>query len=269
VWFLKRENEEWRIIGTRARGIGGFERFYLPIRMTDFPLEGGPASEETVVLSAAKALRALGADPGYVREVIGMYDSPNVREFLEELSGSPDTVTRLVTLSQLLDRGDVDALRRITESQELQDLIVRESTGAGLLISRAIGSFFRNTDETAIHLLGELANDQDADERLREASALALSSLHTSESVPYLARLLDAETLVLRKRAVIGLSFFANGVGIQDSSARAPLKYLNEAQPNEYSTAETRRFLGFNESREDEFVGFWKQWWLLHQADFE
>jgi hypothetical protein len=91
--------------------------------------------------------------------------------------------------------------------------------------------------------------------------------MHPRESLPYLAKLLDDTNQALRTRGVIGLSFFANGVGVQSPSG-APSMHLNNPSPTPYRTEQTARYLGFDSANETEWIAFWKAWWLEYQFDF-
>ncbi|MEZ5362909.1 MAG: HEAT repeat domain-containing protein [Bryobacterales bacterium] len=169
-----------------------------------------------------------------------------------------------VGLSELLKRGDVAALGQLPQ----YDVILRSGAGGlGPVVPEAIRSFFRNTDPDAIAALAEIAKDKALSDGLRHAAAHSLAWMHTRESVPHLAALLDDESPELKQSAVIGLSFFANGVGVQSEDGPS-MRYLNEAKPSEFSSSETAKYLGFDEERSDEFVAFWRDWWNQHRLDF-
>lgn len=45
------------------------------------------------------------------------------------------------------------------------------------------------------------------------------------------------------------------------------MDFLNKRAPNAYTTPETEKYFGFDGSRADEYVAFWKNWWLQHQTE--
>ncbi len=86
------------------------------------------------------------------------------------------------------------------------------------------------------------------------------------EALPYLAMLLQSPDAALVRAGVVGLSFYANGVGMQTPSAG--MDHLNYRAATPYATDETARYLGFDERRSDEYIAFWKNWWNIHQSEF-
>ena len=194
-----------------------------------------------------------------------MYDSTDVREFLVEMTEDPDVRRVFTGLYSLLRRSDIDTLARI---KQYHTAIENDTSGLGRSIPQAIQLFFRNPDPEAVELLGALANDESLSQPLREAVAHSLAWTHTRESVAPLARLLDSANPALQKSAVIGLSFYANGVGVHKPSDGPSLSHLNARVPNKYTSERTAEYLGFDDSRPTEFIAFWKIWWLEHQGDF-
>jgi hypothetical protein len=132
-----------------------------------------------------------------------------------------------------------------------------------------VDGYFRNAAPEAIQLLGEFSIDRTLPPSLREAAAQALSAMHTRESIPHLAKLLDDPNPALRARDVVGISLFANGKGAQDPSGGPSMPHLNNPPPSAHRTEQTARYLGFDSANETEWIAFWKAWWLKHQFDFE
>ena len=266
VWFLKAEPDSWTINAAYGGRHSGFEQLYYPVRANDIESHVGNWSQEDTVLSVARALSESDVHPWRIQEAIGMYDSPAVRAYLAEMTESQDTRRVFIGLAALLKRGDIETLARVKQYQEIIDKN-QDPRDFGRIVPRAIHDFYRNTDPRSIDLLGALAHDVSVSDPLREAAAFALSSIHTRATVVHLARLLDANNPAVQRSAVVGLGFFANGVGLQQPSGPT-LSHLNARVPNQYTSKETAEYLGFDDTRPAEFIAFWKAWWLENQADF-
>src|SRR5438552_2506149 len=71
-----------------------------------------------------------------------------------------------------------------------------------------------NTSRQSILNLGQLAVDPKMGWDLRNAAAFALARMHTSQTLPYLARLLDDPDAYLRRSACGGMANFAKNAPI-------------------------------------------------------
>lgn len=118
--------------------------------------------------------------------------------------------------------------------------------------------------ERSVAQLGQLTINPATPRRLRVASAVALARVHTHDTLPYLASLLNDPDPELRAMAVGGLAKFANNVAIGG----------HHPQPGEwkYRTDETMRNSAMDERliRENSaLVSFWSAWWAQHRAELE
>ena len=267
VWFLKQDESGWVVIPAMPAQLGSAKDLFFPLDAGAFADPSGPLSDEALTIAAARGLLASGIHPFRWRYMLGREDSPEIRKFLWELVASPDTPTHLVGLTQLLILGDVGALRSLRAPRDLRS--DRRNEGLAPAVPGAVDGYFRNASPEAIQLLGEFSNDVTLPASLREATAMALSAMHPRESLPYLAKLMDDPNPTLRARGVIGMSFFANGIGVQDPSGGPSMPHLNNPGPSAYRTEQTARYLGFDAANETEWIAFWKAWWLEHQFDFE
>ncbi len=267
LWFLKQEESGWFITSAIPDKFASIKNLFIPLVEGALADPSEPLSDKALTIAAARGLLASGMHPFLWRYVLGREDSPEIRKLLWEFVAAPDTPTHVVGLTQLLNLGDVDALRSLREPRDFSN--ERNSEGLTLSAANAVSGFFRNAAPDAIQLLGEFSNDATLPANLREAAAMALSAMHPPESLPYLAKLLDDPNQELRARGSIGISLFANGMGAQDPSGGPSMPHLNNPSPSAYRTMETANYVGFDPTRETEFIAFWKSWWLEHQFDFQ
>jgi len=116
---------------------------------------------------------------------------------------------------------------------------------------------YTNASPVAVRGLGSLVTDQTSPAELRLAAATALARVHSRESLPYLAELLDDSHQELKALAVGGLASFANNVPVGGHDpAAGEWKYHNDA---------TIAHSSFSSAPPN--VAFWKTWWLQNNAD--
>jgi hypothetical protein len=267
LWFLKQDESGWVITPALPNRFASSRNLFFSLVEGALSEPHESLSDEQLTIAAARGLLASGMHPFLWNHMLGREDSPAMRRFLWELVGSLDALVHLVGLTQLLNLGDVDALRSLKEPRDFTG--ERDNEALADAVPHAIHIFFRNPAPEAIQLLGEFSNDATLKADLREAAAMALSAMHTRESLPYLAKLLDDPNPKLRGRGVIGLSFFANGIGVQSPYGGPTMPHLNNPSPSAYRTEQTARYLGFDAANETEWIAFWKAWWQEHQFDFE
>jgi hypothetical protein len=53
---------------------------------------------------------------------------------------------------------------------------------------------------------------------------------------------------------------------VQTPQGEAALEHLNRTTPNAFTTADTKKYLGFDEARAGEFIEFWNNWWNANRA---
>ena len=80
--------------------------------------------------------------------------------------------------------------------------------------------------------------------------------MHTVPTLPYLGQLLESNDSALQKSAVIGLAWFANGVGIQTPQGMASLQHLNSAKPTAFTTPDTQKYFGFDQAVQLNLLSF-------------
>ena len=182
-------------------------------------------------------------------------DSTVLPELYRQLRGNPDLDLRFLGLIGLL-RGPqgTSALAEIADNVEL---IPKSRTG----ICPAIWGI-RNSDPAAVRSLGRIAVSPDPG--VQGCAAAALSFIHTQETLPFLATLLDSNEPQTRTWAVWGFSKFVNNIPIVPPNPNIPGTGLGPQGPTPYRTPETDKHspgahAGTVDAAGD--VQFWKLWW--------
>lgn len=128
---------------------------------------------------------------------------------------------------------------------------------------RQIGTCYQNTSRQAIRNLGQVATDPGISPDMRRAASAALARMHTRQSLPYLAALLDDPDVYLKAMGVGGLSRFANNVPIGSHEPAAG--------EWKYRTGETIAHSIFDVSIVERnvtyYAGFWHDWWQQYRDE--
>ncbi|MDX2151214.1 MAG: HEAT repeat domain-containing protein [Bryobacteraceae bacterium] len=265
IWALQNKEGLWWAVPARAGRVPAFQRLFYPVPArpiaSDFQSQPGSTSiDQLLGLIAAAEVERDGMP--VLLEAATDYDSAEARRIFRIMARGAQPRARLLGLASLVQRGDVGAIVQLGEGTD-RNMVV---PGISELVVPAVEVFFRNNDVRGIRALGQLATTPSSIPGLQVGAARALSSIHTRESVPFLASLLESSNPSLVRSAVIGLSFYANGVGVQRASAA--MDHLNQRTPTAYTTKDTLRYLGFDEGRSHEYLTFWKQWWSMNQTAF-
>jgi hypothetical protein len=131
------------------------------------------------------------------------------------------------------------------------------------LLVFAIRESFRDPSPTSIQQLVRLAS---LSPEMREASIHAISSIHTRESLPFLASLLTSSDVKEQARGVFGLSSFANVCPAETPANVISMAYLQCTSNGPYSTTDTVVNFTSPGSPSSQVVSFWINWWNQNQA---
>ena len=104
-------------------------------------------------------------------------------------------------------------------------------------------------------------------DEIREAAIHALASIHTQESLRFLASLLQSPNSSEQQQATRGLLSFANGCLMQTNENAASMEYLKCDQPSSYRTSETFAHFGFrpeSSTEQSALADYWQAWWNGH-----
>jgi hypothetical protein len=189
------------------------------------------------------------------------HDSPSVRQLFRQFANSANPAVKALGIAELVRRGDSSALHQL----EAETAVLAEASESTLIVHSL--AMVRDSNPETIRALSRLAASGSKIEGLNLAAARALRSMHTEQTLPYLASLLDSDDPNMRAEGVLGLSFYANGVPIVGQGGTPGMSFLRVRKPTKYTTKETREYLGFDPTRENEFIAFWRDWWLRHRNE--
>ncbi len=273
LWFLQQSSNGWLLLPVMTGGVTLNECY--------FPVSGDPiaaayayspsaslADKVTSELAAeleANHPSSLPLDSlSYSLDALG---SPVAGTLYQRLSASTSVLQRLIGLSGLIRQGSASALMMSAALASQFGSFPKES---GVLLN-SIQYEFRASDARSVSTLGNLAVDStNPSITFREASAHALSAIHTSATLPYLAALLDDLDEKLRFEAIGGLGAFANGLAVQTTGNTPSLASLQLNASAPYRTADTIANFALGEQaisrNETAYLAFWKNWWATNRG---
>jgi hypothetical protein len=184
-------------------------------------------------------------------------NSTALRDVARALVLSSKQEERITGLHALLVLGDGPALASVETGQD--QLL---TSGPGIALLETIRQYYRNSDSTSVAALGRMSQAA-SNPGLKSAVSAALAWMHTRETLPYLAQLLDSQDAAILQYAVGGLAMFANNVPLG--------KYEPAPGPAPYRTVETIAHSAMSakliSTKQLYYVGFWKQCWSEHQTE--
>jgi hypothetical protein len=265
LWFLKRAGDGWKLMPVIPNSPIVNLGYYVPFSKTASPAtvatDSPPATAgDRVALELVAAL-----EQGYAsRWQLGMLASaftelrsrPFVTGLCRILRANPDPELKFIGLTRML--GSPDETSALAEIADNVDLIPKLKASA-VLVPALCG--IRSTDPAAVLSLGRLS----ADPNTKRCAAMSLGFIHTRETLPFLARLLDSTDPKAREFAMQGLSSFVENHPIAEANDQITGKSYRPQGPTPYRTAETDRYSLSNRllgsESDTEYVRFWKSWW--------
>ena len=215
IWFLRKTTGGvWECIPAGTSGNAEFfPELSLPVSSGALP-DALAYDASTTALADQIILEMAGGNPRpNTRMILGLVadmKSPEVLRAFRYLAASQSNDQMLVGLAGLIEIGDTNGLLSV---ETLAGRLTASSPG-GDLIGSAIKLRFRSTDPSAVDALGRMATSLTASPLIRDASAAALSAIHTAAAVPWLGLLLTSSSNQEQIWGAQGLSFFVNGAGI-------------------------------------------------------
>jgi len=190
-----------------------------------------------------------------------MPPSPSLMGAYRQMSQSSNIQVKVLGLIGLLQQGDATALDQLPKDvQTLSSLALRgQVTGAISMV--------RDPSPVTVAALGSLAT-QSPGLGIQYSAAEALSKIHTKESLPYFALLLDSQDMKLRNWAFEGFSRFVMNLPVETPEMVTTMAWTKPQGPQPYRTTETDRHtggFGTPEAKQAEYVSFWKAWWSQMQ----
>lgn len=265
MWFLSNASGQWTLLPV-LRGV--FDTAYYPLSKTASPAAittNSPAVtlDDQIALENAAALGSYSTPLQFHLLAAGLLataDSPVTQNVFLLLHASADPELRFIALARWLrNHGDTSALAEVANNIGLTPSL----KATFFVVPGVLGRL--DSDPAAIEYLGKIASSPQPD--LQRAAATALMHIHTRDTLPYLAKLLDSGDAATRETAVRGLSRFVDNLPIatQDNvlSGKASLR----EGPTPYRTAQTdahslsTRSLAQASGSEGDVLQFWKSWW--------
>jgi hypothetical protein len=126
---------------------------------------------------------------------------------------------------------------------------------------------WRNPDPAAVQSLGRIATGPRAGGMFQFSAATALQEIHTAETLPYLAKLLDSSDRQVRLRAFIGFGAFVTGLPIHTEANHLNLDYTKPS-PTPYSSDPSWKTCAIRWDSSDADLNAaaacWKAWLRVH-----
>lgn len=270
LWFLKKtEAGAWELLPTTAGPDVPFNHVFVPVPAgvlsSDFSYSPADAVIDKIARELGAALEKHAMpDPCFtVFEPLSKANTPGVIWLYDRLAKSPEAALRVMGWAGKLRLGDLSALPRIE-----QDLPTLSNPIDFEPASVAINSF-GDGDPPTVQTLGRIATSAASSVSLRRAATYALFSIHTQETLPFLAALLSNADEWVRRFAMSGLAAFANSGHMPGEAA---LRIRGQPVPrakSPYATEETLAHFPSGpafEQNQSQYVDFWKAWWTRMQA---
>ena len=270
IWFLKADARGGYLVlpaygGTTSPIHNTY--FHIPASGVSAPAlqaSRGDSAIESVILLAAGMLEGPDGNPEEFLMAAGGTDTPTVFRILRYMASSSSGTKRATGLAGLIERKDKPALMEFLRTRTTFSQLQADRIGARL-------SLFDVTDVEVIRALGDVLIDPSCPAILQGEIAQALRAIHTKETLPYLAKLLDSPNPDRQQDAVFGLSGFANGFEKVTPESTRKMTWLTNRKDTPYTTDQTRHYLmllgNASDAARQEIVTFWRNWWQDHRAE--
>jgi len=271
IWFLKSQPDgTYRVNSVRGPKTQPEVSLYLETAdpaACKGPLAPGTASTPYERLVLELACEAQFNKPGQRPNLLefgdalklgrGARTSTRLRAAFQYLAALPESKHKAVGISALLIYEDPLALTLL--EHELPNLT------DGDLRMMAVGAW-RTPDPDAIHRLGKMAVGPRGAPDLQYGIAVAFAAMHTTVTLPYLARLLDSPDARVKKQALLGFVSFIHGRPISTPESIRSGEFMKQSK-TPYSNDETWKAYAFRNPTEAQLNAectYWKNWLLAH-----
>ena len=271
IWFLTGGPPEgWDVLNSRPSKYRTFLGLFLPASATPptgpyaYPLN--TPTLDALVYEVAVGVAVANEDPSIITAafyaVDTRMDTTAVRKVLATCIASGNPALQVVGIAGNLERAVPDAI------QELVKLWPNISTDPNVgEVVAALSDSWRDATPGSVQQLAAFAATAPSGSDIRRAAVRALASIHSRESLPFLASLLSSADRAEQERAVYGMSAFVNGCPMQTRDNVLSMSYLECNQGSSYKNAETSANFGFRPGPPDQeaaLVSFWQSWWNSH-----
>ncbi|MFN0172905.1 MAG: hypothetical protein ACKV22_41535 [Bryobacteraceae bacterium] len=273
VWFLRAGSDGAYDVVPVFQGT-------IPLGMTYYPTPAAapsPAYQYTarapvldkVALELAWAAEQSDREPMTdfaISRVMRGYDSPAIRAIYQRFAESPKRHLRATGLAGLIRLRDWNALARL--ANEIKTL------GSSFQLAEAVMTV-RDPSPEVVRAMARIGLESACNEKegcgYRESAVLMLADVHTRESLPYLAAMLDDKRQRNRGQAVRGFTLYVGNYPIATPERVASGESIRRQTPSKYETEETRLHSHsglFKDTQEEaRIVAFWKSWWARNQVE--
>jgi hypothetical protein len=271
MWFLTGGSSSgWDVLESRPRGHGIFPGLFLPASAT--PPAGSYAYPvntprlDALVYEVAAGVTLANEDPRILTGAFYALETPTdtaaVRQVLATCIASGSPGLQAVGVAGDLERGVPGAI------QELVKLWPNITADPNLdEVVAALSDSWRDATPGSVQQLASFAATAQSGSDIRRAAVRALASIHSRETLPFLASLLSSADEAEQERAVYGISAFANGCPMQTKDNVLSMSYLQCNQVGPYKNSETSANFGFRPGPPDQeaaLASFWQSWWNNH-----
>jgi hypothetical protein len=275
LWFLQHSSSAWLLLpvvqGSAQLSTTFFPESVGPV-LSAYAYSPATALSDKIAAEICSAIEGTngGVLPfqfyGLQNGLLDQLNSPVVTLYYERMSTSTSAQQQILGLSGLIREGSGTALATAAQAAPAFEAYPLEN---GILL-QSIRDYFRPADTSSIATLGQVAVDSTKPTTFREAVAHALAAIHSIQTLPYLATLLDDSDLHLQVEAIGGMGAFANGLPAQSAAGVPSLAYLQLPPSSPYRTADTLAnfALGSHAIQQNEasYLSFWKQWWAQQRT---
>lgn len=271
IWFLQSNGVgNWRIMHVPGAQSLESSCYRIPEGFPAASVQGANGTAPSVIdlvlaelTNAAERLDPWGIEFDWlVLNFRHMPPSASLIAAYRRMSESSKIQVKYFGLSGLL-KGDAASL----EQMPLDDATLAQlpSTVRQLVLG-PLGT--RDPSPSTIAVLGRIATTQNLRVGTRGSAARSLAMIHTKETLPFLAVLLDSPDSALRSWAFVGFTRFVNNLPIDVPEMMTTMAWAEPQGPAPYRTAETDRHIASTivpDAKHAEYTSFWKAWWARMQ----
>jgi hypothetical protein len=127
--------------------------------------------------------------------------------------------------------------------------------------------YWRETTSASTSQLITLANTESIGGDMQQAAIRSLMMTHTAESLGFFGHLLFSADATARMQAVVAISAYVNGCGVQTPATVVNFDHLKCAGTTTYKTPSTIANFAFGVGPATEgapLVAYWQGWWNDH-----
>lgn len=270
IWFLKLQSGGWYRCLPANPGVNvplSAAYLHLPsvspnaLELVPTPNDSLP---DTIIRLSAGSLEERGGNAEEFLTAAFGTDSPVVRAILHYFARSNDPIKRMAGFAGLIERGDKQALLDFLKDMRAFSTIQVDRVSARI-------RSFRTTDANVVIAMGSVMVDPSYPRSLRDAIAKSLRAVHTKETLPYFAALLNDLDLDRQIDAVFGMSGFANGFGTVLTENMASMQWLTNRRDTPFTSEQTKQYMlltaNSSTALREQTLTFWRNWWQDHRAD--